>query len=177
VDVEATAPVRQAEVGSVREMLVRTENSFGLHPDSLVADTAYGSGEMLGWLVDEQGLEPHIPVLDKTERLDGGFPATFTFDREANEYTWWQAAEEILARDAQAANRHLQGWRDPLLCQQARLLSLRAENRNASRTLSSARFIATSMRARGTMPGSWQRRTPMWHRAMPGRKLKCSSRT
>lgn len=88
VDVEATAPVRQAEVGSVREMLVRTENSFGLHPETLVADTAYGSGEMLGWLVDEKGIEPHIPVFDKTERLDGAFPATaFNFDREANEYT------------------------------------------------------------------------------------------
>lgn len=88
VDVEATAPVRQAEVGSVREMLLRTENSFGLHPETLVADTAYGSGEMLGWLVDEKGIEPHIPVFDKTERLDGAFPATaFTFDREANEYT------------------------------------------------------------------------------------------
>ena len=88
VDVEATAPVRQAEVGSVRHMLVRTEEAFGLHPDTLVADTAYGSGEMLGWLVDEQDIDPHIPVFDKTERSDGAFPATaFTFDREANEYT------------------------------------------------------------------------------------------
>ena len=72
----------------MREMLVRTEEVFGLHPDTLVADTAYGSGEMLGWLVDEQDIDPHIPVFDKTERNDGAFPATaFTFDREANEYT------------------------------------------------------------------------------------------
>lgn len=88
MDVEATAPVRQAEVGSVRDMLMRTEDTFGLHPETLVADTAYGAGEMLGWLVDEQGIDPHIPVFDKTERSDGAFPATaFSFDPEANEYT------------------------------------------------------------------------------------------
>lgn len=84
VDVEATAPVRQAEVGSVRNMILRTEDTFGLHPETLVADTAYGAGEMLGWLVDEQGIDPHIPVFDKTERSDGAFPATaFSFDPEA----------------------------------------------------------------------------------------------
>ncbi|SDD84595.1 hypothetical protein SAMN04488239_11120 [Ruegeria marina] len=36
VDVEATAPIRQAEAGAVRDML--------------------------GWLVEEQDTEPHIPV-------------------------------------------------------------------------------------------------------------------
>lgn len=88
VDVEATAPIRQAEVACVREMIVRTEETFGLHPDTLVADTAYGAGDMLGWLVDEQEIEPHIPVFDKTERGDGAFPATaFAFDHAANEYT------------------------------------------------------------------------------------------
>jgi hypothetical protein len=88
VDVEVTAPVRQAEVGSILEMLVRTEEVFGLHPDMLVTDTAYGSGEMLGWLVDEQDIDPLNPVFDKTERKDGAFPATaFTFDREATNIT------------------------------------------------------------------------------------------
>jgi len=56
--------------------------------ETLVVDTAYGSGEMLGWLVDEQGIDPHIPVFDKTERGDGAFPATAViFDPEVNEYT------------------------------------------------------------------------------------------
>jgi len=58
------------------------------HLLSKLADTAYGAGEMLGWLVDEQGIDPHIPVFDKTKRSDGAFPATtFSFDPEANEYT------------------------------------------------------------------------------------------
>ncbi len=88
VDVQATAPVRQAEVGAVRDMLIRTAERFDLHPDKLAADTAYGSAEMLGWLVKEQSIAPHIPVMDKSERKDGAFPATaFAFDAEANEYS------------------------------------------------------------------------------------------
>lgn len=42
---------------------------------------------MLGWL-DTRAIEAHIPVIDKSERLDGAFPATdFIFDPEADEYT------------------------------------------------------------------------------------------
>ena len=37
------------------------------------ADTAYGTGEMLAWLVHERGIEPHVPVLDKSGRIDGTF--------------------------------------------------------------------------------------------------------
>ena len=86
VDVEATAPIRQAEVGVVRDMLVRTAERFDLHPERLAADTAYGSADMLGWLVGER-IEPHIPVMDKSERSDGAFRATdFTYDDEADEY-------------------------------------------------------------------------------------------
>ena len=62
VDVEATAPIRQAEVGAVRDMLVRARGRFNLHPVMLAADTAYGAADMLGWLVKEQNIEPHIPV-------------------------------------------------------------------------------------------------------------------
>ena len=88
VDVVATAPIRQAEVGAVRDMLVRVGERFDLHPERLAADTAYGSADMLGWLVEEQQIAPHIPVFDKTARQDGAFPATnFVFDAEANEYT------------------------------------------------------------------------------------------
>jgi hypothetical protein len=87
-EANATAPIRQAEVGAVRDMLERVAQRFGLHPQKLAADTAYGSADMLGWLVKEQKVEPHIPVIDKTERKDGTFAATdFTFDAGANEYT------------------------------------------------------------------------------------------
>jgi hypothetical protein len=31
----------------------------------LDGDTGYGSADMLGWLVQERGIEPHVPVFDK----------------------------------------------------------------------------------------------------------------
>lgn len=31
-------------------------------PDRLAADTAYGSSPNLSWLVEEKGIDPHIPV-------------------------------------------------------------------------------------------------------------------
>jgi hypothetical protein len=40
------------------------------YPERLAADSAYGSAEILGWLVHERGIEPHIPVYDKSKRAD-----------------------------------------------------------------------------------------------------------
>jgi len=73
VDVEASRAIRQAEVGAARTMINRAEDHFGLYPERLAADTAYGTAEMLNWLVHEQGIEPHIPVFDKSQRTDGTF--------------------------------------------------------------------------------------------------------
>ena len=42
VDVEASRAIRQAEVGAARTMLERTEERFGLKPQRLAADSAYG---------------------------------------------------------------------------------------------------------------------------------------
>ena len=87
VDVEATAPIRQAEAGAAQEMILRARERFNLYPEILAADTAYGSADMLGWLVEGEGIEPHIPVFDKSERKDGAFPATdFIYDHDADEY-------------------------------------------------------------------------------------------
>jgi len=87
MDVEATAPIRQAEVGAARTMIDRTAQRHDVTPDRLAADTAYGSAEMLAWLVDERGIEPHIPVFDKSERSDGTFSRDdFTYDEEADVY-------------------------------------------------------------------------------------------
>jgi hypothetical protein len=40
-------------------------------PSRLVADAGYGSAEMIGWLVDERGIEPHVKLMDRAERTDG----------------------------------------------------------------------------------------------------------
>ncbi len=43
MDVEASRAIRQAEVGASQTMIERTEATFGIKPDWLAADTAYGS--------------------------------------------------------------------------------------------------------------------------------------
>lgn len=86
LDVEATRSIRQAEVGSTKTMLERVKARFDLHPERLIADTAYGSGPMLGWLVDRK-IAPHIPVIDKAGRSDGTWTRTdFEWDAENNQY-------------------------------------------------------------------------------------------
>ncbi len=50
-----------AEVTAQQRMIDRTQERFGLWPEWLTADTAYGSAENLAWLVHERGIEPHIP--------------------------------------------------------------------------------------------------------------------
>ncbi|MBM84421.1 MAG: IS5/IS1182 family transposase, partial [Rhodospirillaceae bacterium] len=86
VDVEATRSIRQAEVGSTKTMLERVKAKFDLRPERLIADTAYGTAPMLGWLVD-RGISPHIPVFDKSGRSDGTWTrADFEWDAENDQY-------------------------------------------------------------------------------------------
>lgn len=73
VDVEATHAIRTAEVDATRMMLERVEQRFDVKPDRLIADTAYGSAPLLGWLVEKKHIAPHIPVWDKSARQDGTF--------------------------------------------------------------------------------------------------------
>src|SRR5499433_2559140 len=87
MDVEASRAIRQAEVGAAKTMLKRTEERFEIKPERLAADTAYGSGANLNWLVYEKKIAPHIPVIDKSKREDGTFSREdFRFDQERNIY-------------------------------------------------------------------------------------------
>ena len=76
MDVEATTTIRQAEVGAAKTMLDRTAEQFGVTPSRLVADGGYGSAEMVGWLVDERGIEPHVNLVDKSARTEPSPAAT-----------------------------------------------------------------------------------------------------
>src|SRR6516162_6643674 len=73
VDVEATPARTYDEVAVTRTMLDRTEERFDLKPRRLAADTAYGTGKFLGWLVKEKKIIPHIPVWEMSDRQDGIF--------------------------------------------------------------------------------------------------------
>ncbi len=87
LDVESTTAVRQAEVTAQRRMIERTEERFDLWPERLAADAGYGSAENLAWLVHERGIEPHIPVFDKSVRTDGTFARSdFTYDHKRDLY-------------------------------------------------------------------------------------------
>src|SRR5438067_1096765 len=87
VDVEATPARTYDEVKCTEVMIARTERTFGLKPDRLMADTAYGTGKFLRFVVDAD-IAPYIPVWDKSTRDDGTFSRSdFAFDREKNVYT------------------------------------------------------------------------------------------
>ena len=86
VDVEATTAIRQAEVLAAKRMIGRSLERFDLYPSRLLGDSGYGSAEMLGWLVYDHGIEPHVTV-DKSARTDGIFSREdFTYDHADDVY-------------------------------------------------------------------------------------------
>jgi transposase len=88
IDVEATTAIRQAEVLAAKRMVERSLEGCDLYPEKLIGDTGYGAAEMLSWLVEERGIEPHIPVWDKSQRRDGTFSRDdFAYDHERDCYT------------------------------------------------------------------------------------------
>ena len=87
VDVEATPARTYDEVASTKVMLNRTKERFDLKPGLLTADSAYGTGKFLAWLINE-AIEPHVVVRDFSNRKDGTFSRSdFTYDPEKNIYT------------------------------------------------------------------------------------------
>ena len=87
VDVDGTTVNRTRETDVAREMIGRVEDRFEIRPEKLIGDTAYGSASMLGWLVEEKGIEPHVPVWEKGQRSDGTFSRfDFLFDPLADTY-------------------------------------------------------------------------------------------
>ena len=83
MDVEATTAIRQAEVKAAQRMIDR----FELYPERLAGDSSYGLAEMLGWLIYEKGIEPHVTVFDKSARRDGTFSRDeFTYDHKSDVY-------------------------------------------------------------------------------------------
>jgi transposase len=107
VDVQASRSIRTGETFATRTMIERVHDRFGLWPERLIADTAYGSGEMLGWLVEERGIEPHIPVIDKSKRTDGTFSREdFVYDHKADAYTCPAEKELLQSRRQFQVIRH-----------------------------------------------------------------------
>lgn len=105
LDVEATPAHRTAEVESTKLMVDRVEERFDLKPERLIADTAYGTAPMLGWMVEEKAIAPHIPVFDKTERTDG------TFQRD--DFQWNEELDEYRCPAGNALRREWRPFKNP----------------------------------------------------------------
>ena len=87
IDAEGTRANRTVEIAITQTMMDRVSRRFGLRPQRLAGDTAYGAVRLLKWLVD-RNIAPHIPVWDKSARPDGTFSrADFVFDHDRNVYT------------------------------------------------------------------------------------------
>jgi len=86
VDVEATPTRITKEVDATETMIERAQDRFGLKPDHIAGDVAYGTGEMLDWLLERE-IAPHIPIKDMSQRKDGTLSrADFIFDAERDVY-------------------------------------------------------------------------------------------
>ncbi len=86
VDVEATPTRISKEVDATETMIERTEECFGLRPERIAADVAYGTGRMLDWLMGRH-IDPHIPIKDMSKRKDGTLSREdFVFDAEHDVY-------------------------------------------------------------------------------------------
>ena len=149
---KSSRAIRQAEAGASQTMIERTEQPFGLKPKWLAGDTAYGSGKNLNWLVNDKGIAPHIPVIDKSKREDGTFSrADFTFDKERNVYIcpankisrrlarWWTMARRFVISPARLT------------------VGAAYSRRNAVQRRLSAGSRAASTKRRATFPARWPR--------------------
>ena len=124
VDVEATPTLRTAEVKATRTMIERVEERFDLKPQRLIGDMAYGNAELLGWMVNDKGIEPHVPLWDRTQRDDGTLSSNdFEWNEQANEYRCppGPAAAERMADVQTPADAHHQSQHHHLSRQPGRM--------------------------------------------------------
>lgn len=82
VDVEASLGWRPGEVEASKVMINRTEERFGIKPHRLMGDKAYGTANMLQWLVEEKQISPHVSLWERQPRKGMLGRADFTYDKE-----------------------------------------------------------------------------------------------
>jgi transposase len=105
VDVEATGAHRSQEVESTRVMIDRVERRFAIKPARLIGDTAYGAAQLLGWMVDDKAIQPHVPVWDKTQRADETF--------SSKEFQWVEQSDEYRCPQGHALRSEWRAFKTP----------------------------------------------------------------
>ncbi|MGY4429581.1 hypothetical protein ACVWWO_002058 [Bradyrhizobium sp. F1.13.1] len=169
VDVEASRAIRQAEVGAAKTIVERTEERFGLKPERLIGDTAYGAAPMLNWLVEEKGIGPHIPVFDKSKRMTvPSRRATFDMTRPAT---------SITARVVSGLGQAVPCMKARRCCiEQASSTAMYARlNRSAVQKNRRARSRATSMNTPETLPGRLPTPKTLRSHDVSARRSRCGS--
>src|SRR5260221_10689171 len=169
MDVEASRAIRQAEVGAAKTMIERTEERFDIKPERLAADTAYGSGANLNWLVKDKKIAPHIPVIDKSKHDDGTFSREdFTFVTKSVTYTSARRARSSPRRARWSmTGKHFYIGRAGATVVPA------CSRRNAVQRPLSAGFHVASTRRLVTLPGRWPRPRRSSSHAATGSLSRC----
>ena len=87
VGVQATAARMSQETVAAQDMLTRFAAWQGRAPESVAADTTYGNGEFLQWLVD-RSITPYMRTRDSIHRKNSPFfgPERFTYEPEHDRY-------------------------------------------------------------------------------------------
>ena len=87
VGVQATAARMSQETVAAQDMLTRFAQWQGREPESVAADTTYGNGEFLQWLVD-RSITPYMRTRDSIHRKNSPFygPERFTYQPESDRY-------------------------------------------------------------------------------------------
>jgi transposase len=93
LSVDATPARFRQEVLAAQRMIEHVSR-FGIQPQNLAADKAYGSGEFLAWLL-ERDIQPHIPVIDRQHQTRGRF-ARDAFRYEPKDHAYYCPEEKPL---------------------------------------------------------------------------------
>jgi len=87
VGVQATAARMSQETVAAQDMIARFAQWRGREPVSVAADTTYGNGEFLQWLM-ERNITPYMRTRDSVHRKNSPFygPERFTYQPASNSY-------------------------------------------------------------------------------------------
>jgi hypothetical protein len=171
MDVEASRAIRQAEVRASKTMIERTEERFDIKPEWLAADTAYGSGANLNWLVKDKKIAPHVPVIDKSNRDDGTLIGKTSRSTRSVTFTSAQRAR---------FSRRQAGWStmERRHCFTSRACSTvvaACSRRDAVRRCLLGESRAASTRKPATLLVRWRRQRHLSDHAGTGSVLRCCS--
>jgi transposase len=105
VDVEATSAHRIQEVTATQIMIDRVEERFGIKPEYLIGDTAYGNAATLGWLVNDKQIDPYIPVWNRADAREGIIPNS--------DFAWNEKKDEYRCPQGRPLRREWRSFRNP----------------------------------------------------------------